>query len=222
MVATIKSVDRMKASPFTIAFEEGLIVKIHGGNLDCQNATKVISSKELTLTPTQTNYLFVDFADNTIKSNTSGFIPKCCPLWKIVTDGSGIVSKSDERTNIRMSAHTEFRTKDTFLLNDDSNIDTDWTDLDLNSIAPAGATGVFVAIGVSDSGTPGAGVYFKLRKPGEVASPQAIGMYPQVSGIWVGITSPVGMDANNKIQYRAKPSGTMSYVVSLVGWIYGG
>lgn len=221
MSVQITPVDEMKASPFTWSDESGLDIKINSGSLDVQNETVIIASTILTLIASQSNYIYVDHADNIIKANTTGFLDKCCPLWIMITNVDSITRKTDKRTKIRMSAHSEYKTQATWLLDVNYNDDSGWVELDLSSVAPSGATMIKVDMSANDSGAPTDANWFGIRKPGETAVPQYSMITPIASGRTSVRYAEMGLDSNKTIEYRVKPDGNMAVKLKLVGWGYG-
>ena len=206
---------------FPILGTEGLEVGIFGGNVNKGNTRVQIATAYLTLTAAATNYVFIDWEAGTIEFNTTGFPKDCTPLYVFTTDGADITETDDCRSVLRQSAHTDYITKTTFLANGNFNADTGWVNLDLSSDAPEGATGAKIVLSALDSGTPGLAVYLALRKPGETAVSQELRLYPQVTGLYVSQEYTIGLDDLKKVQYRARPSGTMSAYMALAGWIFG-
>lgn len=206
---------------FPIVYRDGLDITILGANLDVKNADISVPSDTLTLDASTTNYVYIDWTTKTLAANSSGYPDKAKPLYEITTDATDVTAIADKRAVIRVSPHSEFKTKTTPLFSGAANSDTGWQTADISSDAPEGATGVHLAIGVQDSGTPGLGVKLSLRKPGETATAQNIIMYPQISGLWIALTCPLGINAAKQFEYRIQPSGTLTYFVALLGWIYG-
>lgn len=206
---------------FPIIYRDGLDITLLGANLDVKNANVAVPSATLSLDASTTNYVYIDWTTKTLAANSTGFPDKSKPLYEITTDATDVTAISDKRAVIRVSSHSEFKTKTTPLFSGAQNSDTGWQTADLSSDAPAGATGVHLGVGVSDSGTPGLTTKLTLRKPGETANSQEIPIYPQVSGLWVVLVAPIGLNAAKEFDYRIQPSGTLSYYVTLLGWIYG-
>jgi len=220
MSRVIKAQDQTKAV-FSLEKVDGLVVSIMGGNIDAKNVATAVPGAKLTLTASATNYVYVDWGSEELKATVTLPQSKDRPLWEFDTDLTTVVATRDRRSTMRHSAHTEFKTRDAYLLNTVFNVNQDWTDLDLSVPAPRGATGVLLGLQVMDSGTPGSTVWFRIRKPGETDLTRAITLYPQVSGLYVFGFAPMGMDAK-KIQYKANISGAMTVKLALMGWIYGG
>jgi len=216
---TVKAQDQSKAV-FSLERINGLVVSIMGGNMDVKNVPTAVPGAKLTLTPSATNYVYVDWGSELLKATITAPQDKDKPLWEFDTDLTSVTAKRDKRSALRHSAHTEFKTRDAYLLSQVFNVNQDWTDLDLSGPAPRGATGVMLGINVMDSGTPGSSVYFRTRKPGETDLTRAITIYPQVSGLYVFGFAPMAM-VSKKIQYKASISGAMTVKVALMGWIFG-
>ncbi len=221
MGISITTIDELKASPFKWSDESGLNIKINSGSLDVQNCTCLINSANLTLIANQTNYIYVDQSDNTIKTNTTGFPVKSCYLWIMTTDADSITNKSDQRTKIRVAAHSEYKTQATWLLDTNYSVDSGWLELDLSSIAPTGAATVKVDMKASDSGTPTDNNWFGIRKPGETGDTRYSKVSPLVSGRESIRYAEMGINSNKKIEYRVIPNGNMAVKLQLVGWGYG-
>jgi hypothetical protein len=222
MGANVEKRDRSTGSQFPIAKTDGLNITVQGGNINAANTTVVIASAVVALTDDSINYVYIDWADDTIKANTTGFPKASNELYKVTTVSGAVTQVEDYRAVLRMACHTEYKTKSTWLFSGDENSETGWDNKDVSGDAPPGATGILARVGVTDSGTPGVDTWIAVRKPGETAASQEIKIYPQVSAIWTGAVVPIGLDATKKFQLKCKPGGTMSYVVALCGWIYGG
>lgn len=207
---------------FAIVSKVGLVVKLLGGRMMINNVSTWVEPATFTLVNNATNYIYVNM-QGVLVSSTSPTPLNGFDLWKVVTSGGAIVGGiDDQRAMPRISEHTKFQTDANWLATGSFNADTGWTNLDLSSVAPAGATGVVIGIAVADSGTPGSSVWTGVRKPGETEISRQGRVYPQVTGLYVCGTLVVGMDANRRIQYRVLPSGTSTAYLRLMGWIFGG
>jgi len=224
MGINVEKKDKTRAVHFPIVSIDGLDIKILGDSINRANTSFEIPSASLLLTGSDVNYVFIDWTTKTIQVSQAGFPSKSYQLYEITTDATEIAEGGlvDKRAVLRQAAHTEYQTKTSWLFSGSENSETEWIDKDLSGDVPEGATGAFLRIGVTDSGIPGVDVWCGIRKPGEIESSQNIKIFPQVSGIWTGAIAPIGLDGSYVFQMKFKPSGTMSYVVALVGWIFGG
>ena len=200
----------------------GFIVKILGCRLDCANQPVSIAGVKLTLTPSVTNYIFVNWITKVIQANTTGFPERCKQLYEVLTDAIGIAAITDKRSVARVSAHTVYVTKSSFLASGSFNSDTGWVSYDLSSEALVGATGLVVGLFAADSGSPdGVNHWLGVRKPGETAVSQQFRIYPQSAGEYVSASFPIRMSDDKKIEYRVKPNGTITAYLALMGWSFG-
>jgi len=214
--------DKTVGSKFKLIKQEGLDVGICGGALNRQNKTKDVATKELTLVPNETNYVFIDWELQEIISNITGFPVRAFHLYKMETNATTIIGLEDFRAIVRQAAHSDWFTLPDYFYNQDHNANKDWTLFDVSSLVPVGTTLIQLRFLVRDSGVPGTEVYFGARKPGETAYSQWIKAIPLVSGEWNFVHAPVGLDVDRKFEYCVKVSGTFSSKLALLGVAYGG
>ena len=86
---------------------DGLDITVLGGNWIKKNVSTLVAGTSLSLTPSALNYIYINWADNTIKSNTVGYPLDSLELYAWTTDDSDVVSKIDKRGTLRSSAHTD-------------------------------------------------------------------------------------------------------------------
>lgn len=214
--------DQSKAV-FSLEKVEGLLVSIMGGNLDVRNDPVSVPGAQLTLTPSATNYVYVAWATKTLTVSILASGAKDRPLWEFDTDGAGVTATRDKRSGMRVSAHSVPITDENWLVTGTFNSDTGWGYFSLASKAPVAATGVKLDLYVVETGVKGSGVYMSVRKPGETAVPQQKRVYPDGGGeIDQNLGVEVGMDSQYRIEYRVKPSASMTVYVALAGWLFGG
>ena len=207
----------------------GLKVKIDGGHLDVANNLIDVEPKQFDLTPSSTNYIFIDWTTNEITVNTTGFTDRCKPLWELVTDADSITTpegEGDKRAIPRVSAHSCYASHDVELVDETTNIDIDWGLIDLTTVSglviPKNACTVKMNIAAQDSGAIGAGVYVSVREPGDTLLTHEFRIYPQVGGIWLGVPAvEVGLDMNSRFERKVKVSGTFKWKAFLCGWGFG-
>lgn len=219
MARTYESMNKTETL-FPIVAKTGLDITILGGNVNKQAEVLTIASRTLTLTPNADNYVCVCWDHDRLEVATTGF-PLCgVPLWKLTTDATKVIATVDARSVLREAAHSSPSTSGSYVLDTTFNSDSGWLDLDLSSLAPVGASGVLLVTEVAESGTPGGGVYFAVRKLGDTDVSRQFPARPQVSGLPVTAYFPVGM-SSGVVQYRAVPDTLLTVTVALAGWMYG-
>jgi len=209
----------------------GIGVKVFGGMLDIENESVEIPGEVITIMPqmvTTSSCIYIDWNTRRITFQESGDWPALCKQLYILQVGNNrINSIVDKRAIPRVAAHTTYQTQDDLLFADVFNQYVDWTDLDLTDVVPKGATGVLLGIICSDSGQISQSTEALLKKPGDDTTKEAraVAVCPQVSGLFLYSTAPVGLGQVGQggigIQYSVWPSGSFVLALQLLGWIFG-
>lgn len=211
---------------FSIYRRDGLKVFIGSAWVEFNNITALVESKELTLPASEAEiFIFVNPDTKEIEFNITGWPAECKQLYKMATDAGAIISEEDFRTSARHSQHTCYKTHTEYLVSENTNIDIDWGLIDLDSVSgltlPADIKGVLAYVGITDSGSPGAGVFASFRKPGASVIQEGIRLYPQISGIWTSAAVPIGINSDHEFERKIKVSGTFQLRMTLLGLIWG-
>jgi hypothetical protein len=105
----ISQADQLKAMHFAVPEDliDGLDIGVLAGALNVKNVTSKVSGKKLTMAANDKNYVYVDLTDLTIKSNVTGFPSDALRLWEIDTDATDVTIKTDVRSIMRSSMHTD-------------------------------------------------------------------------------------------------------------------
>jgi len=222
----IKQGDKTTGTQFPIIKSDGLHIRIKGGNVSRANVSIAVLKVDITLIASAVNYVFIDWVDNAIKANTTGFPQVCTELYEITTSTDKILSIVDRRSLLRMSAHSDFQTSDSWLVEVTFDTDKDWTDLDLSNLVsiPSGATGVWLEVHVKESGVipSTTAVHLLLRRPGDTSQSQWKAILPQVSDRWFTRMVPVKLGDDGKtIQYKVNVETQIQIKLALNGWIFG-